>query len=239
MATLSKIEWTETTWNPVTGCTKISYGCKHCYAERMSKRLQAMGMEKYRRGFEVVVHDSVLQEPLKWKNPTLVFVNSMSDLFHKAVPTEFVQSVFGVMNQASQHTFQVLTKRPGRVKQIDARLDWAPNIWLGTSIESEKWLHRLERLKSTGARTKFLSLEPLLGPLPDLDLAGIDWVIVGGESGPGARPMDAEWVREIRDNCVDSEVPFFFKQWGGVFKKKTGRTLDGRTWDEMPQPVSA
>ena len=239
MATLSKIEWTETTWSPVTGCTKISYGCKHCYAERMSKRLQAMGMEKYRRGFEVVVHDSVLQEPLKWKNPTLVFVNSMSDLFHKAVPTEFVQSVFGVMNQASQHTFQVLTKRPGRVKQIDARLDWAPNIWLGTSIESEKWLHRLERLKSTGARTKFLSLEPLLGPLPDLDLAGIDWVIVGGESGPGARPMDAEWVREIRDNCVDSEVPFFFKQWGGVFKKRTGRILDGRTWDEMPQPVSA
>ena len=239
MATLSKIEWTETTWNPVTGCTKISYGCKHCYAERMSKRLQAMGMEKYRRGFEVVVHESVLQEPLKWKSPSLVFVNSMSDLFHKAVPIDFVQSVFEVMNQASQHTFQVLTKRPGRVKQIDARLDWAPNIWLGTSIESEKWLHRLERLKSTGARTKFLSLEPLLGPLPDLDLAGIDWVIVGGESGPGARPMDAEWVREIRDNCVDSEVPFFFKQWGGVFKKRTGRILDGRTWDEMPQPVSA
>ena len=239
MATLSKIEWTETTWNPVTGCTKISYGCKHCYAERMSKRLQAMGMEKYRRGFEVVVHDSVLQEPLKWKNPTLVFVNSMSDLFHKAVPTEFVQSVFGVMNQASQHTFQVLTKRPGRVKQIDARLDWAPNIWLGTSVESERWLDRLDRLKATGASTKFLSLEPLLRPLPDLDLSGIDWVIVGGESGPGARPMDAEWVREIRDNCVDSNVPFFFKQWGGVFKKRTGRTLDGRTWDEMPQPVSA
>ena len=239
MAALSKIEWTETTWNPVTGCTKISYGCKHCYAERMSKRLQAMGMEKYRRGFEVVVHESVLQEPLKWKNPSLVFVNSMSDLFHKAVPIDFVQSVFEVMNQASQHTFQVLTKRPGRVKQIDARLDWAPNIWLGTSIESERWQDRLDRLKSTGARTKFLSLEPLLGPLPDLDLTGIDWVIVGGESGPGARPMDAEWVREIRDNCVDSEVPFFFKQWGGVFKKRTGRTLDGRTWDEMPQPVSA
>ena len=239
MATHSKIEWTETTWNPVTGCTKISYGCKHCYAERMSKRLQAMGMEKYRRGFEVVVHESVLQEPLKWKNPSLVFVNSMSDLFHKAVPTEFVQSVFGVMNEASQHTFQVLTKRPGRVKQIDARLDWAPNIWLGTSIESERWLDRLDRLKATGACTKFLSLEPLLGPLPDLDVSGIDWVIVGGESGPGARPMDAEWVREIRDNCVDSEVPFFFKQWGGVFKKRTGRTLDGRTWDEMPQSLSA
>ena len=239
MAALSKIEWTETTWNPVTGCTKISYGCKHCYAERMSKRLQAMGMEKYRRGFEVVVHESVLQEPLKWKNPSLVFVNSMSDLFHKAVPIDFVQSVFEVMNQASQHTFQVLTKRPGRVKQIDARLDWAPNIWLGTSIESERWLDRLDRLKATGASTKFLSLEPLLRPLPDLDLSGIDWVIVGGESGPGARPMDAEWVREIRDNCVDSNVPFFFKQWGGVFKKRTGRTLDGRTWDEMPQPMSA
>ena len=239
MATLSKIEWTETTWNPVTSCTKISYGCKHCYAERMSKRLQAMGMEKYRRGFEVVVHESVLQEPLKWKSPSLVFVNSMSDLFHKAVPIDFVQSVFEVMNQASQHTFQVLTKRPGRVKQIDARLDWAPNIWLGTSIESERWLDRLDRLKATGASTKFLSLEPLLRPLPDLDLSGIDWVIVGGESGPGARPMDAEWVREIRDNCVDSNVPFFFKQWGGVFKKRTGRTLDGRTWDEMPQPVSA
>ena len=239
MAALSKIEWTETTWNPVTGCTKISHGCKHCYAERMSKRLQAMGMEKYRRGFEVVVHESVLQEPLKWKSPSLVFVNSMSDLFHKAVPIDFVQSVFEVMNEASQHTFQVLTKRPGRVKQIDARLDWAPNIWLGTSIESERWQDRLDRLKSTGARTKFLSLEPLLGPLPDLDLTGIDWVIVGGESGPGARPMDAEWVREIRDNCVDSNVPFFFKQWGGVFKKRTGRTLDGRTWDEMPQPVSA
>ena len=239
MATLSKIEWTQTTWNPVTGCTKISYGCKHCYAERMSKRLQAMGMEKYRRGFEIVVHESVLQEPLKWKNPSLVFVNSMSDLFHKAVPIDFVQSLFEVMNQASRHTFQVLTKRPGRVKQIDARLDWAPNIWLGTSIESERWLDRLDRLKATGARTKFLSLEPLLGPLPDLDLSGIDWVIVGGESGPGARPMDAHWVREIRDNCVDSNVPFFFKQWGGVFKKRTGRTLDGRTWDEMPQPVSA
>ena len=234
MAALSKIEWTETTWNPVTGCTKISYGCKHCYAERMSKRLQAMGMEKYRRGFEVVVHESVLQEPLKWKSPSLVFVNSMSDLFHKAVPIDFVQSVFEVMNQASQHTFQVLTKRPGRVKQIDARLDWAPNIWLGTSIESERWQDRLNRLKSTGARTKFLSLEPLLGPLPDLDLTGIDWVIVGGESGPGARPMDAEWVREIRDNCVDSEVPFFFKQWGGVFKKRTGRILDDRTWNQMP-----
>ena len=194
-------------------------------------------MEKYRRGFEVIVHESVLQEPLRWKKPSLVFVNSMSDLFHKTVPTEFVQSVFDVMNQAPQHTFQVLTKRPGRVSQLDARLDWTPNIWLGTSIESKRWLHRLDQLRASGARTKFLSLEPLLGPLPDLDLYGIGWVIVGGESGPGARPMNADWVREIRDSCVRSEVPFFFKQWGGMFKKRTGRVLDDRTWDEMPHAV--
>ena len=239
MSALSKIEWTETTWNPVTGCTKISHGCKRCYAERMSKRLQAMGMEKYRRGFEVAVHESVLREPFKWKKPSLVFVNSMSDLFHKAVPSEYVQSVFDVMNQSPQHTFQVLTKRPGRVNQLGSRLNWTPNIWLGTSIESERWLRRLDLLKATGAHTKFLSLEPLLGPLPGLDVSGIDWVIVGGESGPGARPMNADWVREIRDNCLNSEVPFFFKQWGGVFKKRAGRILDDRTWDQMPSGVLA
>ena len=235
MSTLSKIEWTETTWNPVTGCTKISHGCKHCYAERMTKRHQSMGMPKYRRGFDVAIHESVLQDPLKWKKTRLVFVNSMSDLFHEDVPAEFVQSVFDVMNRAQMHTFQVLTKRPGRVSALDARLDWSPNIWLGTSIESARWLDRLDALKSARAATKFLSLEPLLGPLPGLDLSGIDWVIVGGESGPGARPMDADWVREIRDNCIDSGVPFFFKQWGGVFKKRTGRILDGRTWDQMPR----
>ena len=234
----SKIEWTETTWNPVTGCTKISHGCKHCYAERMSKRLQAMGMEKYRRGFEVVVHESTLLEPMKWKRPRLVFVNSMSDLFHKVVPTGFIRSVFEVMNQTPQHTFQILTKRPSRIVQLDKRLDWTPNVWLGVSIESDRWLHRLELLKATSAHTKFLSLEPLLEPLPDLDLSGIDWVIAGGESGPGARPIDADWVREIRDNCVNNEVPFFFKQWGGVFKKRTGRILDGRTWDQMPGSVN-
>ena len=239
VSTLSKIEWTETTWNPVTGCTKISHGCKLCYAERMSKRLQAMGMEKYRRGFEVVVHESVLRDPLRWNGPRIVFVNSMSDLFHKAVPSTYVQSVFEVMNQASHHTFQVLTKRPGRVNRLDAKLAWTPNIWLGTSIESERWLHRLDLLKATGARIKFLSLEPLLGPLHDIDLSGIDWVIVGGESGPGARPMNADWAREIRENCVNSNVPFFFKQWGGVFKKRTGRVLDGRTWDEMPRALAA
>ena len=191
-------------------------------------------MEKYRRGFEVAIHESTLQDPLKWKKPSIVFVNSMSDLFHKAVPSEYVQSVFDVMNQATQHTFQVLTKRPSRVNQLGDKLDWTPNIWLGASIESERWLRRLDLLKVTGAHTKFLSLEPLLGPLPDLDMSGIDWVIVGGESGPGSRPMNAEWVREIRDNCVKNEVPFFFKQWGGVFKKRTGRILDDRTWNQMP-----
>ena len=197
-----------------------------------------MGMTKYRNGFSVTVHESVLYEPLRWKKPRLVFVNSMSDLFHGAVPTEFILSVFDVMNQASQHTFQVLTKRPGRVSRLNRKLKWTDNIWMGVSVESERWLDRVELLTSTDAPIKFLSLEPLLGPLPTLDLDGIDWVIVGGESGPGARPMEPEWVREIRDNCVCNDVPFFFKQWGGVFKKRTGRVLDGRTWDEMPNDES-
>ena len=234
MATRSTIEWTEVTWNPVTGCTKISQGCKHCYAERMSKRLHAMGVGKYRAGFEVRTHQASLIEPLRWSQPRLVFVNSMSDLFHQSVPATFIEAVFEVMNRASRHTFQVLTKRPGRVVQLDRKLHWTSNIWLGTSIESERWLGRLERLGRTGARTKFLSLEPLLGPLPKLSLHGVDWVIVGGESGPGARPMEAGWVRDIRDNCLRNGIPFFFKQWGGVFKKKTGRTLDGRTWNQKP-----
>ena len=235
MSTRSAIEWTEVTWNPVTGCSKVSPGCKFCYAERLARRLQAMGVEKYRGGFSVAVHESTLGEPLKWRRPRLVFVNSMSDLFHDSVPTAFIEAVFEVMNRASRHTFQVLTKRPSRVVELNRRLDWTPNIWLGTSIESEQWLGRQAPLKETGAQTRFLSLEPLLGPLPHLSLEGIDWVIVGGESGPGARPMDADWVRAIRNNCVTSEVPFFFKQWGGAFKKRTGRTLDGRTWDQMPQ----
>ena len=194
-----------------------------------------MGVDKYREGFSITVHESALEHPLKWRKPRLVFVNSMSDLFHKSVPTTFIESVFETMNQASQHTFQVLTKRPSRAAQIGGRLNWTSNIWLGTSIESEKWLGRLAPLKDTGARTKFLSLEPLLGPLSVIPLEGIDWVIVGGESGPGARPMQPNWVREIRDNCLQHRVPFFFKQWGGVFKKKTGRTLDKRIWDQMPE----
>ena len=235
MAAASAIEWTGRTWNPVTGCTKISHGCKHCYAQRMSRRLQAMGVQKYRAGFSVAVHESVLEQPLKWRGRHLIFVNSMSDLFHKSVPTAFIAAVFEIMNRASRHTFQVLTKRPGRVAMLGDRLRWTPNIWLGASIESQRWLGRLEQLKNTGAYTKFLSLEPLLEPLPGLPLQGIDWVIVGGESGPGARPMQAEWVRDIRDRCLAHDVPFFFKQWGGTFKKRTGRLLDQRTWDAMPR----
>lgn len=234
MATLSQIEWTESTWNPVTGCSKISEGCKHCYAERMSQRLRAMGSGKYRQGFAVALHEATLREPSRWLKPRLVFVNSMSDLFHESVPSAFIESVFSVMNNFPQHTFQVLTKRVERVVRLTHRLNWTPNIWLGVSIESERWLGRLEILRRTGARTKFLSLEPLLGPFPAIELSGIDWVIVGGESGPRARPMQARWVREIRDKCLQSRVPFFFKQWGGFQKRRTGRLLDGRTWDQMP-----
>ncbi len=234
MSTQSGIEWTETTWNPVTGCTKISHGCKFCYADRMAKRLQAMGVDKYRNGFSVTMHPSTLKDPLKWRKPRLVFVNSMSDLFHEEVSLSFIKAVFETMNQASHHTFQVLTKRPNRVLDLNQHLTWSPNIWLGTSIESQRWQFRLEELRATGAQTKFLSLEPLLGPLSGIPLNEIDWVIVGGESGPGARPMEPDWVREIRDSCLQKDVPFFFKQWGGVFKKRTGRVLDGRTWDQIP-----
>lgn len=233
MAT-SSIEWTEITWNPVTGCTKISSGCKNCYAERMAHRLQSMGLEKYRNGFGVTTHPDQLEDPFKWRKPRLVFVNSMSDLFHEAVEDDFIKRVFDTMNRANEHTFQVLTKRPERVIEMNNRLVWTPNIWMGVSIENTRCQYRLDVLKEVGAVVKFLSLEPLLGPLTGIQLAGIDWVIVGGESGPGARPMHSDWVREIRDNCLASEVAFFFKQWGGAFKKRAGRTLDGRTWDEMP-----
>ena len=234
MASGSKIEWTQTTWNPVTGCSKISEGCKNCYAERMSARLRAMGVKKYRHGFRVTEHRTTLDEPLRWIKPRLVFVNSMSDLFHDSVESRFVEAAFEVMNRSQRHTFQVLTKRPERALRLGGLLDWTPNIWLGVSVESQRWLNRIAALRLTSARTRFLSLEPLLGPLPNLDVTGIDWVIAGGESGPGARAMDPDWVREIRDKCVARDVPFFFKQWGGVNKKRSGRTLDGRTWDDMP-----
>lgn len=234
MAVGSKIEWTDATWNPVTGCNKVSPGCKLCYAERMAKRLKGTGMFKYRNGFEVTWHPDALQIPLRWRKPRFIFVNSMSDLFHHQVPDQFVHEVFEVMEQANWHCYQVLTKRPERVADLDDQLLWRPQTWLGVSVESDRYLNRIDLLRESGAETKFLSLEPLLGPLPRVDLEGIDWVIVGGESGPGARPMKVEWIRDIRDQCLAAGVPFYFKQWGGVSKKRNGRDLDGRTWNEMP-----
>jgi protein gp37 len=234
----SSIEWTEATWNPVTGCDKISHGCKFCYAERMAMRLQAMGQRNYRNGFEVTLQPQAVELPLTWKRPRTIFVNSMSDLFHKDIPVEFIQSVFSTMNRAHWHQFQVLTKRAERVAELDNELPWAPNIWQGASVESHAYVHRVDLLRETHAHVKFLSLEPLLGPLHNLNLKGIHWAIVGGESGPGARPMEESWVLDIRDQCLDAGVPFFFKQWGGVNKKKAGRKLEGRTWDDMPQTKS-
>jgi protein gp37 len=231
---LSGIEWTEFTWNPSTGCTKISQGCKNCYAERMTKRCEAMGQSKYINGFKLTLHEDTLKVPYKWKKPRMVFVNSMSDLFHEDMPLEFIKKVFKVMNDNEQHIFQVLTKRADVLLKYNSELEWTPNIWMGVSVENEDELWRIDCLKKTGAKIKFLSLEPLLGPLPNLDLTGIDWVIVGGESGPKARPMEAEWVNEIREKCKSENVKFFFKQWGGKNKKKAGRMLNGRTYDEMP-----
>lgn len=237
MADRSAIEWTESTWNPITGCTKVSPGCKHCYAERMALRLQAMGQPNYANGFALTLHEHALELPLQWKTPKTIFVNSMSDLFHQDVPLEFILKVFDVMGRAHWHQFQILTKRAERLSELSSRLPWSPNIWMGVSVENQRYEHRIDHLRHTGAAIKFLSLEPLLGPLPDLDLSGIDWVIVGGESGPRARPMQQAWVVELRDQCLEARVPFFFKQWGGVRKKKAGRLLEGRTWDEMPSSI--
>lgn len=234
MSTTTTIEWTEATWNPVTGCTKLSAGCEHCYAERMARRLKAMGQANYAQGFEVTMHPDSLEIPLRWRKPRTVFVNSMSDVFHESVTDDFILQMFDVMRSASQHRFQLLTKRPERLAQLPKELDWPENVWLGVTVERADYLSRVQLLRSGGAAVKFLSLEPLLGPLGTMDLSGIDWVIVGGESGPGARRLEAEWVRSIRDQCVEQGVAFFFKQWGGTNKKKAGRTLDGRTWSEMP-----
>lgn len=231
----SRIEWTESTWNPVTGCTKVSPGCKNCYAERMAKRLQAMGQPNYAKGFKVTTHEKALRLPVSWKKPQVIFVNSMSDLFHRDVPDEYIHRVFEVMNEADWHQYQVLTKRSERVVQMDSELAWAPHIWMGVSVENSKYKYRIKHLQQTSACVKFLSIEPLVGSVGRLPLKGIDWVIVGGESGPGARPMEEGWVISIRNQCQRSSVPFFFKQWGGVNKKKTGRLLEGRTHDEMPE----
>ena len=236
MARKTSIEWTEMTWNPVTGCSKISPGCKNCYAERMAHRLAAMGQERYRNGFEVTLQSDTVQLPLNWAEPRVIFVNSMSDLFHEDVPEFFIQSVFDTMVTAHWHIFQILTKRAERLAELAPRLAWPKNIWMGVSVESPQYVRRIADLQSVPAAVRFLSVEPLLAPIPRLPLTGIDWVILGGESGPGSRSMNVDWVRNIRDRCIAQNVPFFFKQWGGVRKKEAGRTLDGRQWDEMPKP---
>lgn len=228
MAAKSAIEWTESTWNPVTGCTKISPGCKHCYAERMAHRLQLMGQPNYANGFKLTLHEHVVELPLHWKKPQTIFVNSMSDLLHKDVPFEFINKVFEVMGKAHWHRFQILTKRSDRLLELNKDLPWMPNIWMGVSVENQDYTYRIDDLRKTKAHVKFLSLEPLLGPLRKLNLKKMDWVIVGGESGPGARPMDEAWVLDIRDQCLNTHVPFFFKQWGGVNKKKKVGCLKGR-----------
>ena len=237
MAGNSSIEWTNATWNPVTGCTKVSAGCTHCYAERMAKRLQAMGSPHYKNGFAVTLHPDALQTPLQWRKPRMIFVNSMSDLFHEQVPLDYIKSVFQVMREAHWHTFQVLTKRSARMAELAPLLDWPPNVWMGVTVELQRYTSRIDDLVTVPARVRFLSLEPLLGPIMHLELAGIDWVIVGGESGPRARPMRPEWVKVVKQHCLAAGVPFFFKQWGGFNKKKTGRILDGRTWDQYPAAI--
>ena len=234
MATNSNIEWTEMTWNPVTGCSKVSAGCKHCYAETMAKRLKAMGVERYRNGFKVTLQPDLVDAPMKWRSPRVVFVNSMSDLFHEDVPLDYIKRVFETMVKCPQHTFQILTKRSGRLREVAEELPWFPNIWMGVSIEDERVMQRIYDLQDVPAAVRFLSCEPLIGPLDDLSLEGIHWVIVGGESGPGARPMKPEWVKSIFRQCRGMKVPFFFKQWGGVRKDLTGRKLNGRIYDDMP-----
>ncbi len=233
MAQRSTIEWTEATWNPVRGCTKISPGCKHCYAERFAERWRGIPDHPYEQGFDLRLVPELLEQPLKWREPRVIFVNSMSDLFQKDVPVAFIKKVFKVMRKAEQHTFQILTKRADRLAEVADELVWPENVWQGVSVENQKYADRVDYLRRVPAAVRFLSVEPLLGPV-DLDLTDIHWVIAGGESGPGARPMKPEWVRSLRDSCREQGVPFFFKQWGGVRKHRTGRELDGRTWDEMP-----
>jgi len=240
MAQLSSIEWTEATWNPVTGCSKVSPGCAHCYAETFAERFRGVPGHPYERGFDLQLRPERLEQPLEWTQPRMIFVNSMSDLFHEDVPRQFIEAVLGVMAEAHWHTFQILTKRSERLAQLAPRLSWPDNVWMGVSVENQRWACRVDHLREVPARLRFLSCEPLLGPLR-LNLDGIDWVIVGGESGPHARPMKADWVREIRQQCQQTRVPFFFKQWGAyneagerLGKKRAGRLLGERTWDSMP-----
>ena len=234
MSLASAIEWTESTWNPVTGCSKISSGCRNCYAERMALRLKAMGSANYEHGFTLTLHPHLLSLPLGWKKPQMIFVNSMSDLFHEQVPDDFIESVFKTMNAAYWHNFQILTKRSDRMLKLSPRLNWTDNIWMGVTVEASDYVFRIEDLRNTGARVKFISFEPLLSSIQYIDLHSIGWVIVGGESGPGARPVQSSWVIELRDLCQKGGIPFFFKQWGGFNKKRAGRELEGRIWNEMP-----
>jgi protein gp37 len=236
MATTT-IEWTEASWNPVTGCTKISPGCKNCYAERMAIRLQAMGNKNYKNAFSLTLQPHMLNLPLSWKVPRQIFVNSMSDLFHEDVPLTYIQKVFGVMQQAKQHTFQVLTKRTQRLRTLSPEISWPDNVWMGVTVENYEVTSRIDDLRATDAKIKFLSCEPLLSSLDEINLTSIDWLIAGGESGPKSRPMCKDWVMELRDQCKQSDTAFFFKQWGGIHKKKTGRMLDGRLWNESPVQV--
>lgn len=235
MATDSHIEWTDTTWNPVTGCTKVSQGCKNCYAERLAFRLQAMGLDRYRNGFAVTLQEEALHEPYRWKRPRKVFVNSMSDLFHESVPHDYIAQIFEVMRAVPRHIFQVLTKRSGRLRELAPSLPWPENVWMGVSVEDERAVSRIHDLAHVPAAVRFLSCEPLIAPLRSLPLSQMHWVIVGGESGPGARPMDELWVEEIFAQCRAANVPFFFKQWGGVRKSRTGRTLHNTTYNEYPE----
>ena len=234
----TKIEWTDKTWNPITGCTKYSDGCTNCYAEKMANRLKNMGLKKYENSFNLTLHYENIEDPLFMKKPQTIFVCSMSDIFHKDVPDEFILKLFEVMNKAHWHTFQVLTKRAERIKELNDSITWTKNIWLGTTVESQKVIHRIDYLRESGAYIKFLSIEPLLTPINDLKLKNIDWVIVGGESGAKARPMLKEWVIDIKNQCKAQDVPFFFKQWGGKNKKKAGRLLDNNTYDEMPKKIT-
>jgi protein gp37 len=237
MADNSRIEWTEATWNPVTGCTKVSPGCAHCYAETFAERWRGISGHPYEQGFDLRIWPERLQVPLRWRRPRVIFVNSMSDLFHEAIPEEFIGEVFDVMRRADWHVFQILTKRHERLEELAPQLEWSSNVWMGVSIENRRFVHRADSLRTVPAAVRFISAEPLLGRLEGLDLTGIDWLISGGESGPGHRPVRAEWLRELRDRCQAEGVAYFFKQWGGRTSKVGGRELDGRIWSELPTPV--
>jgi protein gp37 len=236
MAQLTKIEWTHSSWNPVTGCSKVSAGCKYCYAERMAGRLRAAGQYRYRNGFKVTLQEDIVDLPLRWKKPRMVFAGSMTDLFHEDIPFDYLLEIFKTMQRAHWHVFQILTKRENRLAELYRHLPWPENVWMGVTVESSKEVGRMNILREVPAAIRFVSIEPLLGPIPDFLPEGIDWIIVGGESGPRARPMEPYWVIEIRNKCIKNKIPFFFKQWGGVNKKKSGRLLEGKYWDECPVP---